>query len=316
MRPRPTSAIFRRLHSTPAYLTFLALMFVVAAGTNSQQEADSTFDVRVAHPAYTTTHPKVLFDEAHNNFHTSGGRYKPFADLISNDGYQVVPNKRKFEKQTLERFDVLVIANALGSSDIDSREASNPAFTESECDAVRDWVREGGNLLLVADHAPAGGAAANLATRFGVDMSKAYVGDPANFQKIALDVSWIVFSHENKALGDHAITRGRGDNERINRVMSFTGQSLKGPPESVPILMLSDAAYDVFDLKEPEKARTTSAAGRAQALAIELGKGRVVVFGEAAMLTAQEKNFGMNYPGMDDRQLALNVMHWLSGLLK
>ena len=46
------------------------------------------------------------------------------------------------------------------------------------------------------------------------------------------------------------------------------------------------------------------------------GNGRVVVFGEAAMLTAQNINFGMNYPGTDDRQLTLNVMHWLTGLLK
>jgi hypothetical protein len=45
----------------------------------------------------------------------------------------------------------------------------------------------------------------------------------------------------------------------------------------------------------------TSAAGRAQALAMPFGKGRVVVFGEAAMLTAQNVNFGMNYPGTDDR---------------
>ena len=39
-------------------------------------------------------HPRVLFDEAHNNFHTAGGRYKPFAELIANDGYQVIPNRR------------------------------------------------------------------------------------------------------------------------------------------------------------------------------------------------------------------------------
>jgi hypothetical protein len=25
---------------------------------------------------------------------------------------------------------------------------------------------------------------------------------------------------------------------------------------------------------------------------------------------------GMNYPGIDNKQLALNIMHWLSGLLK
>jgi hypothetical protein len=69
----------------------------------------------------------------------------------------------------------------------------------------------------------------------------------------------------------------------------------------------------VDDPGNPEKAKITSAAGRAQALAMHFGKGRVVVFGEAAMLTAQNVNFGMNYPGTDDRQLTLNVMHWPTG---
>ena len=55
----------------------------------AQQVADPDFDPKVAKPAYATKHPKVLIDEAHNNFHTAGGRYKPFADLIASDGYQV-----------------------------------------------------------------------------------------------------------------------------------------------------------------------------------------------------------------------------------
>ena len=289
---------------------------MLAIAAFSQQQADNTFDARVAKPAYTGTHPKVLFDEAHNNFHKAGGRYKPFADLITNDGYQVVPNSKKFEKQTLEGYDVLVIANAIGAADLDSAEASNSAFSEQECDAVRDWVRQGGALLLIADHAPAGGAAATLASRFGVDMSKAYTGDPVNFERVVMDVSWILFSRANKALGDHPITRGRDATERINRVMSFTGQSLKGPKESVELLKLSNAAYDVVKFGSPTEAKAVSAAGRAQALAMPFGKGRVVVFGEAAMLSAQNANFGMNYPGTDNRQLVLNVMHWLTGLLK
>jgi hypothetical protein len=44
-----------------------------------------------------------------------------------------------------------------------------------------------------------------------------------------------------------------------------------------------------------------------------------VVLGEAAMLTAQVApkgfRFGMNVSGTDNRQLALNIMHWLSGLI-
>ena len=55
---------------------------------------------------------------------------------------------------------------------------------------------------------------------------------------------------------------------------------------------------------------------------MKLGKGRVVVMGEAAMLTAQlagaekAKFGGLNQTGIDNRQLALNIMHWLSGILK
>jgi len=294
----------------------------------SQQQADLTFDASVKNPAYTTTHPKVLFDEAHFNFHTTTGRYKPFADLIGNDGYSVTPNKVKFTKESLSGNEVLVIANA-GAAQATSADRTKPAFTDEECDAVREWVRAGGALLLIADHAPAGPAAAILAARFDVDMSKGYTADPANYERVVLDASWIRFSRQQKNLGDHPITRGRNASERINSVLTagppagqpgwgclFTGQSLKGPKESTALLALSTQAYDVDDPGNPEKAKMTSAAGRAQALAMPFGKGRVVVFGEAAMLTAQNTNFGMNYLGTDDRQLTLNVMHWLTGLLK
>jgi len=65
--------------------------------------------------------------------------------------------------------------------------------------------------------------------------------------------------------------------------------------------------------------RNGSAAGRAQGLALEVGAGRIVVLGEAGMLRAQrDRNgatVGMNVPGYDNRQLALNIMHWLSRAL-
>jgi hypothetical protein len=56
-------------------------------------------------------------------------------------------------------------------------------------------------------------------------------------------------------------------------------------------------------------------AGEVQGLAFERGAGRVVVLGEAAILTAQvarHERFGMSSPGCDNRQFALNVVHWLT----
>jgi hypothetical protein len=227
----------------------------------------------------------------------------------------VAASKGTFTAQSLSGVDVMVIANA-GASAPNSADTTKPAFTPAECAAMREWVRGGGALLLIADHAPAGAAAAILGAEFGVDMSKGFTGDPLNYERVALDSSWIRYSRANRNLGVHAITNGRNAGERINSVLSFTGQSLKGPNGSTALLKLSAQAYDVDDPNNPDKAKVTSAAGRVQALAMTFGKGRVVVFGEAAMLSAQNRNFGMNYPGTDNRQLVLNVAHWLTGLLK
>jgi len=292
---------------------FLLCWSVVVA---AQQLADPEFNTSVAKPAYMKSEPRVLFDEAHHNFHTIDGRYKPFADLLRNDGYRVVRNRQSFSKEVLSSFKVLVIANALGAEEMDDDGADASAFTEDECQAVQDWVKGGGALLLIADHAPFGGAATSLAKRFDVDMSKGFTYDPAN--SVEGSPSILIFSRDNKLLGTHPITEGRDQEERLNRVQSFTGQSLKGPADSVAILKLADTAKDSPDRNVDT---SVSAAGRAQALAFKFGKGRVVVQGEAAMLSAQisgpeKSKMGMNVPGNDNRQYALNVMHWLSGLLK
>lgn len=293
------------------------LLLLLASVALAQQLPDPEFDTSVEKPAYEKSGPRVLFDEAHHNFHTADGRYKPFVDLLMHDGYQVIRNRKSFTKQSLDSFKVLVIANALGAEEMDDEGSDKSAFTEEEIQAVYDWVRGGGALLLIADHAPFGGAAALLGAKLGVDMSKGYTFDAAN----ALTVrgpSTLVFSRENQLLGSHPIVEGRNEKERVNRVLSFTGQSLKGPQESASILRLSDTAQDSPNHEQKEM---VSAAGRAQALAFKVGKGRVVVQGEAAMLSAQiagqEKfKMGMNFEGYDNKQYALNVMHWLSGLLK
>jgi len=289
------------------------------------QTIDVAFNTRVSRPAYSKQHPRVLFDEAHNNTDTSAGRYAPFCSLIRSDGYRVVPNGGRFSKLALANSEVLVIVNASGPAD--SR-ATSP-FTDAECDALRDWVNSGGGLLLICDQAPFSAATSSIARRFGVDLTKGFTIDPIHHDKDSADETELVFTRENGLLGDHPITRGRDATERINRIITFTGTSIKGPEGSVPFLKLADTAQDVFpsDRKAgsaPEDpvpdAILKSAAGRAQGTAFVFGKGRVVVLGEAAMLTAQVAplgfSFGMNVSGIDNRQLALSIMHWLSGLLK
>ncbi len=282
------------------------------------QMADPNFNAKVDRPAYKRNGPKVLFDEAHNNFHTSTGRYKPFADLISSDGYQITANKEKFSSASLKGYRVLVISNAIGAPRMNDAAASNPAFSDVESDAVRDWVKAGGSLLLIADHAPMGSANQSLAKRFGVDMSKMYTVDQQNHDTESGNPGFIVYTRASGRLPDHPITLGRNPGEQVNKVITFTGQSLKGPAGSTAFLKLADTA---FDRMPRENTNPISAAGRAQGVAMKFGKGRVIVLGEAGMLSAQligpqRVAFGMNRPGIDNRQLALNIMHWLSGVLK
>jgi hypothetical protein len=341
-----------------------------AASGSFQQMADPNFDARVPTPAYTTSHPRLLFDQAHNNFHTASGRYKPLADLLTNDGYQIRPNHKKFDARSLADCGVLLVANAKFPGKGMGPAETRSAFNTRECDAVRDWVRGGGSLLLIADHAPFGNAAKQLAAAVGVDMSAGTTMDRTNFDKDSGSATFLVFSRDNGLLGDHAITRGRNETERLNKVVTFTGQSLKGPVDSAEVLKLGDTAKDMPALTpeqwkaalaearkkakegkgdessvqppgiqlprgsvavrvgDASSRRLMSAAGRDQCVAFELGKGRVVVLGEAGVLSAQvvtgmpggqgnqkERRFGMNYPGTDDRQFALNIMHWLSRLL-
>jgi len=212
--------------------------------------------------------------------------------------------------------DVLVIANAAGGPKpqllginlptFDDRTRDMPAFSSNEITAVRTWVEEGGSLLLIADHAPFGAAVSALAVAFGVTMHGGFV-EVAGMDPAQDDPSMLVFTRAGGLLGDHPITEGS-----IERVVSFTGQSLDGPAEATVLLRVPESAKEYIpgggDQMEERRA------GAAQGLALERGLGRVVVLGEAGMLTAQMSDgvrFGMNVPGNDNQQFVLNIIHWL-----
>ncbi|HXT70586.1 MAG TPA: hypothetical protein VN700_12555 [Vicinamibacterales bacterium] len=308
---------------------------LLAAAFAAQQRPDLGFDVSVAAPAYVKTHPRVVIDEAHNNFHTAEGRYKPFATLLRNDGCDVRSGTSPFTRASLAGVDVLVVSNALGPGATVSDDSSSPAFTVAESASVAEWVRAGGSLLLISDHTPMGEANAALAATLGVTMGKGFVMTTEAPER-STGPAQLVFSRANGLLGDHPITRGRNERERIETVTSFTGQSLSVLTGGVAILVLGSGAWEMPTRTDAQalgagRGTPTPAAlsashavkvsGRAQGVAFELGKGRVVVLGEAAMMSAQisgangEGRMGMNVPGNQDKQFALNVLHWLTRLL-
>ncbi|HLA89203.1 MAG TPA: hypothetical protein VJL28_02080 [Gemmatimonadaceae bacterium] len=296
-----------------ALVVFLGSSFFFA------QRADYGWDPAVAQPSFTSKHPRVLFDEGHHNASSAGfsGRYWPFARLLRADGYAVERGHGTFTPAYLDGVQVLVIANASGAPKpqlfginlpvATDKPRSDPAFTAPEIEAVRAWVEGGGSLLLIGDHAPFGEAASALGDALDVTMHKGFVevpGEPSDP---------LLFSVGNGRLGDHPIITGDRSGTKLARVMTYTGQSLDGPPGATALLRLPDAAVESVPIGGDVLAQRP--AGRAQALAFELGRGRIVVLGEGGMVTAQVSGrvlYGINTGDNDNRQFVLNVMHWLS----
>ena len=299
--------------------TFFLLILtagLVSCKETPLQRADNDFDVSITAPTFTSNKPLVLFDEGHNNFHTSNGLYRPFANLIKNDGYILKTLNNRVTTDALASVHVLIIANAKGTGDLND----TPAFTEGECEILKAWVSNGGSLLLIADHFPFGTAVQNLGDKFGIDFQKGMVEDSLNYDKKSKDHSQLEFSKENKLLAEHEITEG------INKIITFTGQSIKCKDSCFSFLILSPTAFDLQPktkvTKDGDDTRVevtydnpASALGRSQGVALKFGKGKVVVLGEAAMLTAQKNRddakVGMNY-NLDNKKLALNIIHWLT----
>src|SRR5262245_13597976 len=98
--------ISHRLHQ------MVLIICVICGPVFAQQQPDLEFNTSVENPAYKKDGPRVMFDEAHHNFHTTEGRYKPFVDLLMNDGYRVIRNRQSFSKTRLSGFKILVISNA------------------------------------------------------------------------------------------------------------------------------------------------------------------------------------------------------------
>ena len=297
-------------------------IFLLTIPVWAQQVGDAGFRFENKNPAYAQDKgPAVCIDEAHNNFHTAEGRYKPFAELLRGDGYTVKRFTNSFSQQTLTGCSILVIANPIGEENADDWSYPHPsAFTRDELRELMLWVRGGGSLLLFADHAPIPGAAGDLGAVFGVMMADAYAdavpGKPDDFRL------------EDGTLKPHPILAGRRETEKVDSVRTFTGQAFQITEDWQPLLVFGAGAVARISLSQAFQRQprgqwpSFSVAGWAHGAARRWDEGRVVFLGEAAMCSAQVSGpnktpMGMNHPDAEQNpQFCLNTVHWLDGLLE
>jgi hypothetical protein len=307
-----------RRHTLLPWSAAALLTGLVALPAFAQQVPDTTFAPPVASPAFAPgTGPVVLIDEGHHNFHSLGGRFAPFARLVARDGFVLRPHAGPFTRAALDSARVLVISNAIAERNLGAWHLPVwPAFDSTEVRVVEGWVRDGGSLLLVADHMPFGGAAENLAAAFGVLLSNGFARDATGQMDFVL-------RRGDGLLRAHPVTDGRGPGERVDSVKVFTGQAFRAavPVDTLlamgrgSIVLLPEVAWQ-FSPLTPQ----IQADGMLVGAALAHGRGRVVVFGEAAMLTAQLAGpqrvpVGMNAPeAAQHPRLVLNTVRWLAGV--
>jgi hypothetical protein len=135
-------------------IVLLCLLFGPAL--HAQQVSDTLFVPKLSQVSYPNGDgPVVAIDEAHHNFHTSQGRFRPFAMLLERDGFRVKPQRTSFSEASLKGVSILVIANALSARNDTVWTLPTPsAFEDQEIQAVQAWVKQGGSLFLIADHMP------------------------------------------------------------------------------------------------------------------------------------------------------------------
>ncbi|MCF2859120.1 DUF4350 domain-containing protein [Pseudoalteromonas sp. SMS1] len=311
---------------------FGGLLIFLIACSDSNQLADPNFIPQNTHKTFSDNNsPVVSIDEAHNNFLTANGRYRPFKQVLESAGYTVWRNKRRFSLDSLRPVDIIVIANALDRKRKDWRPPYTDALTTSEVSSIKTWVSEGGSLFLIADHTPFPRIIENLAVEFGFEFSNGHVGNA-------------LFHIKDKTLGAHAITTGveHGKNKlllpamltevatstprsnRIAQIKTFGGAAFIGPPESVSLLTLGDGAFSTVPevpFQVNSDTPRLSVRGWSQGAVLEVGKGRVAVFSEGMMFSSQlntntGKPMGFTSHGAEQNEaFLLNVMAWLAGVI-
>lgn len=244
--------------------------------------------------------PKVLFDEAHseswtirrdvaesiNPGHPDDNSYARAAEQLRHLGHTVAAHvEGPLEPGTLQSQDVLVIAHPSGERWERTTGQGSPVFSGAELDAIADYVRDGGGLVVLAEEEQDkyGNNLADLLARFGVGVEHTTVRDPKRAHK---DVAtWV--------LGEPA-TRD-GILAGVKSAAFYRSGTLTVLPE------LSASATVLF-----RSSPTAAPAAAPLALALTYGEGRVVVFADSDL-------FGDDsIEDYDHRRLWGNLVTWVA----
>lgn len=229
--------------------------------------------------------PAILFDEYH-------ATWKPsiLTDVLSElemNGYSASFSKERISSSLLSGHDILVLM-------IPYR-----GFSDDEKEAIQDFVKNGGGLIIFGEHGPymdykgITNPVNSISTLFGIEFNSDAVSDPEN--RIDED-GWIFMITNFKS---HPVTKG------VETIVYVSGCSLKVKSPATGLAFGSPTA--VADGQEGRDIVVLAAA--------EYGKGKVLAIGDTDFLG------GPNTPGYEDSdylsigdtmKFVVNMFEWVT----
>ena len=308
-----------------------AAFLVVSSSVAAQQVVDTTFSPRLrAAPSFPLGRgPAVTIDEAHHNLHTASGRYRPFVRLLEADGFVVRPGAARFDSASLAPVRVLVIANAVAERNMAlGRLAVAGVLGVRAAMRSRRWWR---GFVAVGRCCSSPIISRSPAPRTASRAHSACISRTASRCRRpgpdARTGDYPIVFRRDAGLVRHPIIDGRSAAERVDSVVSFTGSAFRlgsaaeRPRELMRLPASTRVRLPVVAWQFSDSTPEIRGDGMLQGATLRFGRGRVAVFGEAAMFSAQIKGaervpMGMNAPeARDNPQFVLNTLHWLVGLL-
>ena len=245
--------------------------------------------------------PTVLFDEAHSEAWTldperaralnpanpADAAYARAAEVLTRRGFTVTANHDTLRAAALDEVDVLVVAHPAASAVERSSGVGSPVFAGEELDAVEQFVRAGGGLVVLAecDQDVYGSNLTELLDRFGVGVVSTTVHDAA--QRHNGVSTWV--------LPD--LPTGRDAHSALTAVSTAcfyrAGVLDVSAAPGATVLARSSA--------------TAHPSGAPLAVALEAGAGRVVVFADSDLFGDDSIH------ELDHAALWANAVTWAAG---
>ena len=231
---------------------------------------------------------KVLFDEAHGQYYDSSKLKQFLYDIERTFWIEVDINTEQLTKTKLSEYDILILAGL----------ESN--LTESEIDAVKNFVSSGGALFISGDwYEYFDPSIYNAITGdFGIYWYDASVKDDTNYDGYnyyPLIHTWSSIDYVNFISNNGSFTvKFSGTCLNITGTVDIVGTGDDDTYAEDPNGNIIASGYDVIVFA---------------ALDLDSG-GRIFASGSTAFLRSNDAEFYLNY-NFDNKLFALNVMEWL-----